>query len=90
MPGAAKKAIIWKPWVTFEKLKDAYEKSDIIVVEISSLKLKMYNNVAHSDWRLLRTGEERAYRRKMRKNYVLDPPQTHDDLVNDIRIIIFF
>ena len=30
---------------------------------------------------------ERARRRIVRKNYLLDPSQTYDDLVNDIRII---
>lgn len=87
LPCAAKKAIIWKPWITFEQLKYAYEKSDIILIEISSLKLKMYNNVAHSDWRLLREGEERKYRKKVRANYELNPSQTYDELVNDIKLI---
>jgi hypothetical protein len=84
LPSSAKKAIIWKEWVTFEKLKHKYEEADIILVEISSFKLKMYNGISHADWRLLRNGEDRIYRKNIRANL---STQTYDDLINDIKII---
>ena len=85
LPTAAKKAIIWKPWRTFEQLKKWYDEADIILVEISSLKLKMWNGISHADWRLLRHGEERKYIRQIRRNQTI---QTYDDLINDIKIVI--